>query len=315
MKSPLLVPGSVRIATRKFVVAVECPSICDAIDRLVADHLRASKVWPAWGGIDIARSDAYRSARLYEKDAADILLANQVTLEPIHQVFAKQMAFQVGPGGELCKVRAQPGGGRRWVGGAGGCVTPPPPLVAQVVCPLSAGGKYMSVEGWLALLETTGILDGQYFTRADAVLAFSCSRMRVSNDVDVQRWTQATHLSYPDFLEALCRVTDMVSLPTEADLIAAPYAGDVEAFHTAHAAPGVRRRAPDEWQYSQTSELLHARLVRFLPMLFVRLKLLLGGVEAAPPAPAVAAAVGDSTAAGAALAASSSAAKGVAARR
>ena len=93
----------------------------------------------------------------------------------------------------------------------------------------------MSVEGWLALLEATGIIDGHYLTRADAVLAFSCSRMRISNDVDVQRWTQATHLSYPDFLEALCRITDMVSLPGEADLIAPPYAGDVEAFHAARA--------------------------------------------------------------------------------
>lgn len=176
----------------------------------------------------------------------------------------------------------------------------------QAVCPFC----------WLALLETTGILDGAYLTRADAVLAFSCSRMRVSNDVDVQRWTQATHLAYPDFLEALCRVTDMVSLPTEADLIAAPYAGDVEAFHNARAAPGVRRRAPDEWQYSQTSELLHARLVRFLPMLFVRLKMLLGSVEAAqPPLPAAAAAVADAAAAPSPAQASAGTGKGAVAAR
>ena len=94
----------VRIATRKFVVAVECPSICDAIDRLVADHLAVSSAWPAWGGIDVARADAYRTARLYEKEAVEILAANNVTLEPIHQIFCKQMAFQVGPGGTLHKV-------------------------------------------------------------------------------------------------------------------------------------------------------------------------------------------------------------------
>ena len=178
----------------------------------------------------------------------------------------------------------------------------------------------MSIEGWLALLETTGILDGHFLTRSDAVLAFCCSRMRVSNDVDVQRWTQATHLSFPDFLEALCRLTDMVSLPSEADLIAAPYAGDVEAFHAVRASaslassarslslaspdcnepphpttaappcadPATRRLAPDEWQYSQTSELLHARLVRFLPMLFVRLKRALEGNPPIPPAGTVA---------------------------
>ena len=102
----------------------------------------------------------------------------------------------------------------------------------------------MSIEGWLALLETTGILDGHHFlTCSDAVLPFCCSRMRVSNDVDVQRWTQATHLSFPDFLEALCRLTDMVSLPSEADLIAAPYAGDVEAFHAVRASASVASSA------------------------------------------------------------------------
>ena len=88
----------------------------------------------------------------------------------------------------------------------------------------------MSVDGWLALLEATGLLDGKFVTRADAVLAFSSSRMRVSNDVDVQRWTQATHLSFSDFLEALCRLADMVSLPTDSDFVPAPYHGDLAQF-------------------------------------------------------------------------------------
>jgi hypothetical protein len=91
----------------------------------------------------------------------------------------------------------------------------------------------MSAEGWLALLEATGLLDGEFLTRADAVLAFSSSRMRVSNDVDVQRWTQATHLSFSDFLEAICRIADMVSLPTDADFMVAPYNGDLARFFAA----------------------------------------------------------------------------------
>jgi hypothetical protein len=50
----------VRIATRKFVAAVECASLCLAIDRIVAEHVLLSTAWASWGGINIIKSDLFR---------------------------------------------------------------------------------------------------------------------------------------------------------------------------------------------------------------------------------------------------------------
>ena len=56
----------------------------------------------------------------------------------------------------------------------------------------------------------------QEFSKRDAVLAFSLSRMRVSGDPlgDLR----GSHLSFVDFLEALARVAHASSIPTREEI-------------------------------------------------------------------------------------------------
>ncbi len=53
----------------------------------------------------------------------------------------------------------------------------------------------------------------QEFSKRDAVLSFLWSRLRTSGDNNPARYVQATHATYEDFLEAICRVADMKVLP------------------------------------------------------------------------------------------------------
>ena len=56
----------------------------------------------------------------------------------------------------------------------------------------------------------------QDFTIKDAFLASSWSIMRVSDPVN--RAEEASTMSFEDFLEALCRTSDLMSIPTDEDI-------------------------------------------------------------------------------------------------
>lgn len=56
----------------------------------------------------------------------------------------------------------------------------------------------------------------QDFTRQEAVLAFTFSRMSVVDEL--KSYSTWITLSLTDFLEALARVATMISMPTEEDM-------------------------------------------------------------------------------------------------
>ena len=60
------------------------------------------------------------------------------------------------------------------------------------------------------------LCDAQDFTVRDAFLSFSWSIMKVSDPVN--RAEEASTMTFEDFLEALCRSCDLMSIPTDEDI-------------------------------------------------------------------------------------------------
>jgi hypothetical protein len=179
---------------------------------------------------------------MYSKDVNDVLVAHRDILAHMHRVFARQTVLRTTRTGTVKQV-------------------------LPVTDPVVAAYPLMSFEGFVTLLTATRLL-GDNFTRRDAAIAFSLSRMRVSNDVDLKRWTEATHLNVSDFMEALCRCADMVTLPTDADL--EPYRGDVARY--LDATPAWRmNKAAEEWKTAHTQPLA-PRLQRLLAVVIRRLE-------------------------------------------
>ncbi|MEW5317782.1 MAG: hypothetical protein WDW38_009052 [Sanguina aurantia] len=84
----------------------------------------------------------------------------------------------------------------------------------------SGGGlryKVLKLDGWLQLMNDAHFVDSE-FTLQDATLAFLWARMFVVDEI--KDYAKYTCLSFVDFLEALGRVADMKSLPSESDLAA-----------------------------------------------------------------------------------------------
>eukprot|EP00966_Prymnesium_polylepis_P046469 1077056-Prymnesium_polylepis.1 len=78
----------------------------------------------------------------------------------------------------------------------------------------------LSYEEWVDLLQGLCFYDA-YFTRRHGALAFSWSRMRVSDETSYRSRIRLTHHSFEDFIECLIRVSTMKSLPTAEDVEAA----------------------------------------------------------------------------------------------
>jgi hypothetical protein len=69
------------------------------------------------------------------------------------------------------------------------------------------------------------------FGRRHASLCFVQSRMRISDDASIKHWTEATHLTLADFFEALCRLSDMVGVPSDSELADPAIGGDISRYY------------------------------------------------------------------------------------
>jgi len=75
--------------------------------------------------------------------------------------------------------------------------------------------KTFPMKAWLALQDAVDIITEQ-FVLGDAVLCYVKSRMQVVDTLATKE--RAENLQIVDFMEALCRVCDMYSIPTPAEL-------------------------------------------------------------------------------------------------
>ena len=98
-------------------------------------------------------------------------------------------------------------------------------LVYEQTCALYGSNNALArrmagVYEWRTFLKLFGLLAAD-LTERDATLAFAACRMRV---VDLERrngLVRHTHLTFEDFLEALCRVAGLKALPTDEEVAAA----------------------------------------------------------------------------------------------
>jgi len=185
----------VRIACAKLLAPGKAASLTAALDTLVDDVLAGPRLVGEWGSDLFMRGDAYRERRVYTREVDAVLVAHAPILANVHRAFARHTVLRYTPSGPVKHVL---------------------PVTDEAV----QAAPLMSWEGWVTLMAAAKLLDDN-FGEAEAGLAFSAARMRVSNDVDVKNWTPATHLALPDFYEALCRVADMKSLPTDEEVAAA----------------------------------------------------------------------------------------------
>jgi hypothetical protein len=82
-----------------------------------------------------------------------------------------------------------------------------------------AGTPLFSIPEWMLLLKESGLVgdkDDGDFTAREAMLCFFKSRMCVVDEVKSRH--KYISLTYTDFLEALGRVSDVVSIPTSEDM-------------------------------------------------------------------------------------------------
>lgn len=56
----------------------------------------------------------------------------------------------------------------------------------------------------------------QDFNRREAVLCFKWARMDMSDIENSANYTSSTHLTFPDFLEAIARTAEVKTMPDEA---------------------------------------------------------------------------------------------------
>jgi hypothetical protein len=143
--------------------------------------------------------DDYRRARLFTRAVNDELRRHVRVLEAVHRVFARPQALRAAPSGAVERADA-----------------PFHPAEA-LLDPRAWRVPLMSLDGWLALMDVSGVLDAG-FTRRDAVACFMWARPLRSDDGNLRMWSEATHLNFADFLEALCRLADMKTVPTDAEI-------------------------------------------------------------------------------------------------
>lgn len=97
----------------------------------------------------------------------------------------------------------------------------------------SAGGMAdarLDMEEWLILMNEGGLYH-RYFTQREAKLAFLWSRMKCIDECsNAKSMSRAQSLSFLDFLEALGRVSDMISPPPPEDLASMGFS-DVSSYY------------------------------------------------------------------------------------
>jgi len=86
--------------------------------------------------------------------------------------------------------------------------------------------KLVAYPDWKDMVSMLGLADSDLSVR-DVSLCFLWSRMRVVDEQDPKGRLRLMHLSFEDWLEALCRVATLKSLPTDEEIAEAeaPNAG------------------------------------------------------------------------------------------
>lgn len=135
-------------------------------------------------------------------------------------------------------------------------------------------GVRLAQSEWIRMLRAAGMYNDD-FTRMESTLAFSCAKMLVPDEL-LQQGIWMT-LSFTDFLEAVARCAEMISLPTTAELA---YAGARDAFEFFEMVrlrrAALERRPSSAWDVP-SSRPLAEKLTRMLELLLGRLDRTGGG--------------------------------------
>ena len=98
----------------------------------------------------------------------------------------------------------------------------------------------VSMSEWLLFLKTVGFID-EDFTRREATFSFLWSKFTVMDDFSNPE--RAQMLTFFDFIEAICRVTDMKTVPTTEQLEHAGALDIVSYYNLKSNGPGMRKQA------------------------------------------------------------------------
>lgn len=130
--------------------------------------------------------------------------------------------------------------------------------------------RYMSLGEWMYFVQDAKLLN-ETLTKREVITCFVWARMRVSDELTKRE--RVVNCTFTDFMEALCRLAEIVSLPTEWDLSQLGVA-DAATYFTRAVEQGreLERRPSTEWGYPyeerrplseklhEMLELVHARL-------------------------------------------------------
>lgn len=146
--------------------------------------------------------DTYRRERVYVKEVSDVFAAHETMCRALHQTYSLTTHVE---------------GTKR------------------IVRPSDRQPVMMSLTGWIRLLSDIKFLD-EDCTRREATLVFKWSRMASFDAFSSSGFIASTHLTFPDFLEALARLSEVKTLPVETDL------PDDEFFRLVTRSKGAGRR-------------------------------------------------------------------------
>lgn len=86
--------------------------------------------------------------------------------------------------------------------------------------------KLLTFEAWAKFMRRVDLV-GNDLTERDVAFAFAWSRMVVAQPYCSSGALKSKHLPFESFLEALCRISGLKALPTDAELLKGPTAGGV----------------------------------------------------------------------------------------
>ncbi|GFH06880.1 uncharacterized protein HaLaN_01595, partial [Haematococcus lacustris] len=139
---------------------------------------------------------------------------------------------------------------------------------------MKEGSLLLDMREWLQLLTDTGLFHKHFGTR-EAKLAFVWARLRhIRESNDLRAYQRVRSLTFREFLEALGRVADMMSLPPEAELRLAGCDGEkpTAQYYTSHAvAHGFLAARPSAAHCAPKTRPLDVKLEQLLEVVLSRL--------------------------------------------